>query len=164
MSLFKVNIDKLNLLVLPTMLRKPMLYAICKALSSPIKTIYDSFMARRKSTLFALKYDSSKYSIERYLNLAFSDGGMDIYITNVRDTRAKGLPQFIPFYMRDDVYGTTQRKYMPHSMPFFIDSIAKTADFTVYVPSTLSSQVDNIRAAVDRLKLPPYTFEVVIYE
>ena len=39
------------------------------------------FMARRQEILFTLKYDSSKYNIERYLNRAFSDGGSDVYIT-----------------------------------------------------------------------------------
>lgn len=164
MSVFKINFDKLNLLLLPTMLRRGLMYGLSKALTAPFKTIYGRFLARRAEVLFALRYDSGKYSIERYLNKAFSDGGNDIYITNAERPQQAYLPQFLTFYLHDvDDYGAVERKYLTQYLPFYIDGMSKRVDFTVHIPSSLHASAESIRSAVAGLALPSYTFDIVEY-
>lgn len=164
MSLFKLNIDKLNLLSLPSFMRKPVMYAFCKVFSKPLKEVYDRFLTRRAEVLFLLKYDSGKYNIERYLNKLFGDGGTDIYITNNNGPSRSYLPQFLPFYLvSEDYYGVADRVYLNQYLPFYIAGLTRTAEFTVHIPESLHGQSDDIRAAVRRLALPSYTFEIVEY-
>lgn len=164
MSLFNVNIDKLNLLVLPTWLRRPAVHAFCQSLSAPMRSIYKRFMERRRQVLFRLKYDSSVYNIERYLNKTFSDGGTDIYITNADRPSGSYLTSYLPFFITDpNHYGVVQRAYLTQSMPFYIDEVQKGIDFTVHIPSSLAQRADDIRSAVSGLALPSYSFEIVTY-
>lgn len=126
------------------------------------------FMARREEILFTLKYDSSKYNIERYLNRAFSDGGSDVYITFFEGKEGTYLPQMLPFCIAETSHkGERSRVYLggvnPIYTPFYIDATAKIPDFVVNVPSYLSSQESEIRNAVSKLALPGYTFSIEIY-
>lgn len=163
MSLFKLNLDKLNLLLLPTSLRRRTMYSFCKAFTKPIRSIYERFAARRREILFFLQYDSGKYNIERYLNKIYSDGGTEIHIT-LRDARtASYLTQYMPFYIADPDYYPIQRAYLTQYMPFFIDPRYKEDDFVVHIPQSLSSRIEDVRASVDKLKLPSYTFSIVTY-
>lgn len=168
MSHFKLNIDKLNLLLLPAVLRKPVIYGFCKAFSKPIKSIYMRFMARRQEILFTLKYDSGKYNIERYLNRSFSDGGNDVYITFYEGKKGTYLSQTLPFCITETSHkGECTGIYLgsvnPVYVPFYIDATAKIPDFVVNVPSYLSSRVSEINNSVSKLALPGYTFSIEIY-
>lgn len=164
MRRFVLNIDKLAVLLLPMCLRRPLLYAFLKAFGAPLRSLYEAFMRRRQNTLFSLKYDSGKYNIERYLNIAFSDGGDAIYITNDGSGTAAYLPQFIPFFIDDpNFYGEVHHSHLPQSMPFFIDTVTKREDFVVHIPASLSGRTEEIRRAVESLALPSYTFRIVEY-
>ena len=161
MSLFKLNIDKLNLLVLPTFLRKPVMYAFCGVFSKPLKSIFGRFLTRRAEVLSLLKYDSGKYNIERYLNKSFGDGGTDIYITNESGRPLSYLTQYIPFTIVSDAYaGNVTRSYLTQTIPFYIDPIERGKDFTVHIPSSMHGQRSDIEAAVRRLALPSYEFTI----
>lgn len=164
MSLFRLNIDKLNLLMLPTFMRKPVMYAFCKVFSRPLKSVYDGFLARRAAVLFLLKYDSGKYNIERYLNLSFGDGGQDIFITNNGGPERPYLTEYLPFTLLPSEYrGEVVRTYLTHELPFYIDTITRGVDFTVHIPSSMHGRLEDIRATVAGLALPSYAFDIVEY-
>lgn len=164
MSLFNIDIDKLNLLLLPTMLRKKGLYGICKALSAPVRRIYKRFMAERENVLELLRYDASKYNIERYLNKRFGDGGKDIYIQNVTSQTALYLDFYLTEYLAmSGFYDDPSRAYLGEYLDFYIDPIEKSADFVVYIPTSLASVEDDIRSAVEQYALPALTFDIKTY-
>lgn len=164
MSLFKVNFEKLTALVIPTALRKPLFFAVCKALASPFKTLHEVFISRRDAVLTLLKYDSSKYNIERYLNITFGDGGEDIYITMAASTDTAYLTEFLPFGIYDpDNYGIVSPTYLSQYLGFYIDAVERGIDFTVHVPTSMHDRADDIKAAVLNLALPSYSFNIVEY-
>lgn len=164
MSRFKIDINKLGLLLLPTSLRKPLLYAYTKAVAAPLRTIYSAFMSARERTLFALQYDSSVYNIERYLNIVFSDGGEAIYITLADNSDTAYLTKFVPFTLYDpDAYGPVSQIYLTEWLGFYLDAVERGVDFVVHIPAALSGQRDNIAASVRSLALPSYAFQIVEY-
>lgn len=165
MSRFKVNIDKLGLLLLPTALRKALMYAWVKAIGAPLKTIYTAFMDARDGLLFWLQFDSSKYDIERYLNTVFSDGGSEIYITLTEPSDTVYLTEYLPFTINDpEAYGPTTQIYLTEWLGFYLDAVDRGVDFTVHIPESLHDKAADISAAVGRLALPSYAYNVVEYE
>lgn len=164
MSRFRVNIDKLGLLLLPTALRKELMYAWVKAIGAPLKTIYSAFMAARDGLLFLLQFDSSKYDIERYLNTVFSDGGDEIYITLAPSSDTLYLTEHLPFFINDpEAYGQATQVYLPEFTDFYLDVVDRGVDFTVHIPDSLNGRSGDIEAAVSRLALPGYEFDVLEY-
>lgn len=164
MRLFDINIHRLTRLVLPTALRRPLVLAFEKAVAAPVASILRRFQSRRTELLNLLKYDASTYNIERYLNKTFADGGTSIYITNVVGWEAAYLTQYTPFFLYDpNAYGPIDRAFLTTYLTAYLDAEEKTADFVVHIPQSLGHKTEDIRASVENLCLPSYTFDIVEY-
>jgi hypothetical protein len=162
MSVFKVDYNKLVVLLLPTMLRKQTTYAFLKASIAPIKSIYYTFYARRTDTLFLLKYDTSKGNVERALRAKFGAG---IYIKNAVSTKSLTLPFTLPAKLRSAKYRTTVVvAKLPLKLPFTINKTTATSDFFIYVPNDIYNvHLDEIRDFAGYFTLPAFKFEIINY-
>ena len=65
---YKIDFDKLILLLLPTFLRKPVLFGYIKALISPLVNLYDSWSLNRNKNLKKLQYNSQRCYLRGALN------------------------------------------------------------------------------------------------
>ncbi len=172
MKLFDVDWNKLNLLLLPTFLRKKVIYAFLHAVTAPVWTLYNLFYAKRLETLFLLRYDTSKRNVEIVLCKKFECEGIYIINNNAVDDalylsdnedETVYLPDFLSeqgyivqvetIYLDDETY-----------LPFYIDGEIKTADFTIMVPNDVYSvYASEIRSYAELFALPGFMFDVVSY-
>jgi len=65
---YKVDFDKLILLLLPTFLRKPVLFGYIKALIAPIASLHYKWSKMREDTLKKLSYNSQRCYLRGVLN------------------------------------------------------------------------------------------------
>ena len=162
MRVFEVDWDKLNLLLLPTFLRKPLLFAFLKAATAPVWTTYRHFYESRTETLFLLRYDTSKGNVERVLRKKFEDEG--IYIVNNNNVdNALYLDFYLDGYVNEQGYVVeTQTAYLDRYLDFYLDPPMLKADFTIMVPTeTFSAFESEIRRYAAMFVLPGFLFEVV---
>jgi len=161
MKVFDVDWDKLNLLLLPTFLRKPLLFAFLRAVTAPIWTIYRNFYKSRTETLFLLRYDTGKGNVERVLRKKFEDEG--IYIVNNNDVdNALYLDFFLNGYVNEQGYVIeTQTAYLNRYLDFYLDPPILKADFTIMVPAnTYDAWENEIRRYASMFVLPGFLFDV----
>ncbi len=99
---YKIDFDKLILLLLPTFLRKPKLFAYLKSLVSPIKTLYDVWSLTREQNLEIMKYNSQRCYLRGVLNDRFDNEFRRITISNTSNrtqdyiyTEAENTPVFL---------------------------------------------------------------------
>ena len=69
--IFRVDFDKWVLSMLPSLLRRGVMFALCRASVAPIKTIYGRFMEKRKAHLYALTHNGQVCYLRAALNDAF---------------------------------------------------------------------------------------------
>ena len=158
---FEVDWDKLNLLLLPTFLRKPVLFAFLKAATAPVWTIYTRFFNQRTETLFLLRYDTSKGNVERVLRIKFNDDG--IYIINNNNVdNALYLDFYLDGYLSGQGYVVeTITAYLEEYLPFELEVPVMKPDFTIMVPlSTYNESADEIRRYAAHFVLPGFYFDV----
>jgi hypothetical protein len=65
---YKIDFDRLILLLLPTFLRKPVLFAYVKALISPIASLHYKWVQMRAENLKTLSYNSQRCYLRGALN------------------------------------------------------------------------------------------------
>jgi hypothetical protein len=65
---YKIDFDRLILLLLPTFLRKPVLFAYVKALMSPIASLHYKWEQMRSENLKTLSYNSQRCYLRGALN------------------------------------------------------------------------------------------------
>jgi hypothetical protein len=171
MNLFKVNWDRLNVLLLPTFLRKPLLFAFLKATTAPIWTIYKKFFDNRNETMFILKYDTSKGNLERSLNTRFETDGIYVVNTEVYVDERVFLSDddilHIEFYIGEITDLTTvERTYFDDTLwiDFYIDPKIALADFIIMVPAGVDAIFhDQIVRFAQFLTLPGFKYSITNY-
>jgi len=171
MRLFDVNWDRLNLLLLPTFLRKPLVFAFLRATTAPIWTIYRYFIANRAETMFILKYDTSKGNLERALNIRFETTGIyvvnsDLYVDDTVYLSDENIA-FIPFYLGTiiDLAGI-ERTYFDDTLylDFYIDPKIALVDFIIMVPAAIDVIYhDEIVRFAQFFTLPGFRFTIQTY-
>lgn len=99
---YKVDYDKLILLLLPTFLRKPKLFGYLKALVSPIASLYDEWDINRADNLKILKYNSQRCYLRGALNDRYDNDLRRITISNTSNrtqdyiyTEGENTPVFL---------------------------------------------------------------------
>lgn len=80
---YKIDFDKLILLLLPTFWRKPKNFSFLKALISPISSLHNRWSNMRKENLKKLSYNSSKCYMRGALNDKFDPEQRRITISNI---------------------------------------------------------------------------------
>ncbi len=171
MNLFNVEWDRLNVLLLPTFMRKIRLFAFIKATTKPQWTVYRRFSDNRNETLFILQYDTSKGNVERVLRRKFESN--DIYITNnatVSDSTvylSDDAVAFLPVYLGAVLsLAPVAQTYFDDTLylDFYINPHNVLADFTIMVPVDVDAVYHNeiIRFAA-LFTLPGFRFTVETY-
>lgn len=125
---YKVNINKLLVLLTPTFLRKDVLGQFVQSIASPLTSIYDDWFKMRNENLYKLAHNGQVCYLRKALNDKFDPVLRRIQIGNGNKykrqyiyTRAEQKPQFL---------GTM---YL-HSRTDYADT---GVDFIVYVPTEL---------------------------
>lgn len=149
---FKIDFRKWVLLLIPTMLRKPVVYHFIYVVILPIVSVYRSFYIRRMNNNFYARYDSSYGNIQRMLNLMFPSEVGNIVVK----------PSVTSEVLYDKVY-VTDSHTAPHSAfvgQSYIDKSVTQKLFDVVLPSDLQSQKQQIANLVGRYSLPGYGFNI----
>ena len=76
--IFKVNFDKLILTLLPTFLRRSMVFALCRAMCAPVVSLYARFSASREGHIYTLTHNGQVCYLRAALNEAFHTTGFEI--------------------------------------------------------------------------------------
>lgn len=153
--MFNVDFDKLLTWLLPALLRKPVFFAWVQTLCSPVKQLYDEFIAKRTTDLYVLNHDSRVFSIQAVLNDRFDNVNRTIYLTDgfakpriylytPEENKPVYLNPTIPVYNEGD-YGDTG------------------IDFIVWVPNAVAiSNQDLIEmtSLVNKYKLASKRFSI----
>ena len=76
--IFRVDFDKWVLSMLPSLLRRRVMFALCRASVAPIKTIYKRFIEKRKAHIYTLTHNGQVCYLRAALNDAFGVTNFDI--------------------------------------------------------------------------------------
>ena len=99
---YKIDFDKLVLLLLPTFLRKPKLFGYLKALVSPVASLHYSWSRMREDNLKKLSYNGQRCYLRGVLNDRYDNDERRISIENTGNktqdyiyTEAENLPVYL---------------------------------------------------------------------
>lgn len=150
---YKVDWDKLILLMLPMTLRKAALFGYLKALLSPVASLHYNWKLMREANLNKLSYNGQRCYLRKALNDKCDPELRRIYIGETDNT----APAYI--YTEDenqDVYLGTM----------YIDSdfnySTGVVDFLVFVPQeVLNIKVNELTAILDFYTLAGKKYEII---
>ncbi len=150
---YKVDWDKLILLLLPTFLRKPILFGYIRALVSPIASLHYNWEQMRAANLLILSYNGQRCYLRKALNDRFDPELRRIFIAETIQaeqdfiyTSAEGL----------DVYLGTM--YLEQEFNYVSGSV----DFLISIPGAiLNEKINEITALVDFYKLAGKSYKLL---
>lgn len=76
--IFRIDFDKWVLSLLPTLLRRKVMFALCRAAVAPIRSLYEQFVAKREAHNYTLLHNGQVCYLRAALNDAFGTTGFDI--------------------------------------------------------------------------------------
>lgn len=76
--IFRVDFDKWVLSMLPTLLRRKIMFALCRAAVAPVRTLYERFLDKRKAHIYSLIHNGQVCYLRAALNDTFGVTGFDI--------------------------------------------------------------------------------------
>ncbi|MDN3672606.1 hypothetical protein QWY99_06005 [Flavobacterium branchiarum] len=153
---YKVDWDRLVLLLLPTFLRKTVLFGYLSSLVSPIANLHYQWLQIREDNLKKLSYNSQKCYLRKAINDKFDPDLRRITIGNTAQvdqdylyTQAENIDVYLGvMYLEQD-----------------FNYISGMADFIINVPaSILNQKINEITALVDFYVLAGKSYQFVIYE
>jgi hypothetical protein len=150
---YKIDFDRLILLLLPTFLRKPVLFGFLKAMVFSVSSLYDLWKQLRVTNLKKLSYNSQRCYMRGALNDVADPFDRRIYIDEV--------PALDENYL-----------YQPEeNLDFYLDTMwldlnyteqGETVDFLVYVPESVKATKENeIIATLEFYKLAGKTYKLL---
>lgn len=185
MRIFDINFDKWIASMLPTFLRRPRVFAFCRALCSPLylgeddKSIYKRFLQSRKKHLYRVSHNGQVCYLRAALNDAFGlKKGFEI--ADPDDDRGEWhfakdptMPQqFLAVDERLNPPPAEEEPPPDHPVPVLADEVRLNApqnSFIVYVPGNIyASQLDKVKSIVEEYRIlsktPIYTPTYSDYE
>lgn len=150
---YKVDWDKLVLLLLPSMLRKPILFSYLKALLSPVASLHYNWKLMREANLNKLSYNGQRCYLRKALN--------DIADNELRRIYINEVPLLDESYI-----------YQPEeNLDFYLGTMwldldyseqGETVDFIVYVPAeVLQNKINEINAVLEFYVLAGKTYKIL---
>lgn len=143
-KIFDINIDKLGILLLPSLLRRYKLVAWIRALLSPLKSKLYDFQKNREANLNNLQHNSQVCYLRKILNDNFDK---ELRRIKILDGRQKGRLYLYPRAYNKPVY---LGKIYLHQRGNYIDG---GVDFIVLLPQGLEYDVHRLQATIDFYKL-----------
>jgi hypothetical protein len=167
--IFTVNFDKWVLAMLPTFMRRRVIFAFCRAMTAPIVKLHKQFVSARESHLFSLGHSGQVCYLRAALNETFGTGGasgFDIIDDSTNRGEwiyAKHEDMTNQLYAVDEnLNNELEEGAIPeHATPVLGNEYQLNVplnSFVVLVPSILYyNQLDKVMAVVDKYRLPSKT-------
>lgn len=178
-AVFNIDYKRLLVMLLPTPIRKPVVFAIMKAIFRPIVTLYDAFMLNRAQNIYRMTRTGQVCHLRGMLNDAFDSDLRRIYIA---DSQAAGWI----FLYKQSLFNSIDNKYplmVTKADTITADAFGNTTlifnegltlipkqgsigasgiDFLVMVPFALLGVVDEnrIKSQVNYYKLASKRYEI----
>lgn len=154
---YKVDWDRLILLLLPTFLRKPVLFGYLKALITPIANLHYDWTLQREENLRILSYNSQKCYLRKALNDKTDNNLRRIYLEKVPPT--------------ENVFIYTEEE----DLDLYLDTVYLDLDYTaggetvngiVYVPLEFkdTNKMHEITATLEFYTLATISYKIQYYE
>lgn len=169
--IFSVDFDKWIVQMLPTFLRRRVMFAFIRAMCAPVVELYHAFLASRSEQIFNSAYNGQVCYLRAALNDAFGVTGFQI--SDGDNVTGEWL-----YAKKDDMPGQLlavdetlnkapgeDEEPPEHPTPLLADEMQLTAvqdTFIVYVPESIyATQLSRVKAIVDRFRIlsktPVYT-------
>ncbi len=150
---YKVDFDKLILLLLPTFLRKAKIFGYLKALITPISGLHYLWSNMRKDNLKKLSYNSSKCYLRGALNDNYDPEQRRITITNTVNktndyiyTQAENIPVYLGTMWLEPEFNYE----------------GSTVDFLVNVPQEIMNlKINEIVATIEFYVLAGKSYQII---
>jgi hypothetical protein len=150
---YRIDFDKLILLLLPTFLRKANLFGFLKALIAPIASLHYRWSQMRDDNLEILKYNSQRCYMRGVLNDRYDNDLRRITISNTSNrtqdyiyTEAENTPIFL-----GTMFLETDFNYS-----------GSTVDFLVNVPQELiNKKINEIAATIEFYVLAGKSYQII---
>lgn len=154
---YKINFDKLVVLLLPTFLRKPRIIAFLSLFSTQLTKLYNTWLVKKIEDVIWLNHNSQVCYLRKILNDEFDDLKRRITITDGQ------------LYERQYLYTIGEKKpkyfgkiYLRQSSDYADTGI----DFFVVVPVDINidQQKHKLNAFINRYKLASKRYKVIHHE
>lgn len=153
---YNVNWNRLILLLLPTFLRKPKMFALIKAMLAPIASLHYEWTQRRLANLKKISYNGQKCYLRKALN--------DVADPELRRIKIQDVPALSSKYL-----------YLPEeNLDFYLGTMyldldysqqGAAVDFTVLVPQDVwDAKKNEINATLEFYTLAGKTYKIITYE
>lgn len=150
---YKVDFDKLILLLLPTFLRKPVLFWYVRALIAPIASLQYKWSRMRHENLTKLSYNSQRCYLRKALNDKYDPELRRITIDGTLDTTQDYI--YTPAENLDVYLGVM---YLEQDFNYS----NSTVDFLVNVPGQLlNDKINEITATINFYKLAGKSYKLL---
>lgn len=143
-------------MILPPLLRNPVLVYFIAALLEPVRTLHESFMNMHDEIIYNHKFTGQVIYMERLLSLEFGD-----YTITIVD----GQPDSGSFIGHYPVSNMVLAHYDDSSAEVYHYNAALMVDFIVQVPAMLyddmsAADFDRMEAIIEKYKLINKTYEI----
>lgn len=168
--IFNVDFDKWILAMLPTFLRKRVIFAFCRAMCAPVVSLYGRFLNARSDHIFNAAYNGQVCYLRAALNDAFNTLSFEISDSddmngewqyakdNDPETAMPSQLHAVDEALNNDL---GEDQVPEHPTPVLYDEVRMNAaknEFIVYVPSIIyATQLDRVKAIVDHFRIPSKT-------
>jgi hypothetical protein len=142
-GIFVVDFMKLTKLLLPTFLRKPLLFSFLKAGVVPIAAIHQQLLTFRNEKINQMSYNSQVCYLRKMLNDKF-----DPYQRRIQLGNATQRP---PLWIYKEI--EDKPVFLGTVMINRANTISTSSEFVVYIPISLRDKVNGISAWLDYYKL-----------
>lgn len=150
---YKVNFDRLVLLLLPTFLRKPVLFGYVRALITPIASLHYKWSRMRDENLIKLSYNSQRCYLRKALNDKYDPELRRITIDGTLDTT------------QDYIYTPTENLDVYLGVMYLAQDFNYSnsiVDFLVNVPGQLlNDKINEITATINFYKLAGKSYKLL---
>lgn len=150
---YKVDFDRLVLLLLPTFLRKPVLFGYVRALITPIASLHYKWSRMRDENLTKLSYNSQRCYLRKALNDKYDPELRRITIDGTLGTAQDYI--YTPAENLDVYLGIM---YLEEDFNYS----NSTVDFLVNVPEQLlNDKINEITATINFYKLAGKSYKLL---
>jgi len=154
---YKINFDKLVILLLPTFLRKPRIIAFLSLFSAELKNLHNAWLVKKTEDEKWLNHNSQVCYLRKILNDKFDDLKRRIIITDGQ------------LYERQYIYtlGEKKPKYLGKMYLRQASDYADTGiDFFVILPKDISIEQNKykLEAFINRYRLASKRYKVIYHE
>ena len=150
---YRVDFDKLILLLLPTFLRKPVLFGYVRALITPIASLHYKWSRMRADNLVKMSYNSQRC----YLRAALNDK-YDTDLRRITIDETLGVDQDFIYTRAENLDVFLGVMYLEQDFNY----VSSKVDFLVNVPrEIMNAKINEIVATLEFYKLAGKQYQII---